>query len=286
MGWRVVLTVLVIAVSPGRGLAAFERVPADARSGALSEAGVGGVPEQGGGFGNPAQLAWVRSLPLAATNARLYEVDGLGWESLWGGRVVGRVALGVGAARFGTSGYRELTLAASAAKARGSVAYGARIRILALEIEGLASRRSAAVDLGVIARPGSDFTVGVLVSGLGPAGSGSDPVSASRRVSLGAGFQPRPATAVFLDVEQENRGPRRVRLGVEVRPADVLHLRAGRVTDPGEVSAGIGVDARGVGVDACVQWHPVLGFSYRVTVLLGSGNEGGESAIGDSRGGD
>ncbi len=270
--WRCGVWAIVVLVGvPIPGWATFERIPCDAESGGVADAGTARETQFGRSFGNPAHLARALRCPLRITAARLYGMESLGWRSLWGGRRFGWGTVGAGAAQFGEAGYRELTLSASLGMARGAVAYGIRARGLVLQIGHVGTRAGGVVDLGLLARMNGRFTLGFLVSGLGPVGSGLEDTLPGPRIGLGGSMSGPGGAVAVLDVEQEPGRPRRIRFGVEVPARRGILLRAGRSTEPGELSGGLGVRVHGIGVDVAVHWHSVLGFSERVSVLLRCG---------------
>jgi hypothetical protein len=263
---RIVLIVCVTLIFVVEAAhAAFERTPGDARSGALAGAGVGWVADTPSPFGNPAQLARLTEFPVCVSRADLYGIQSLGWSAAWGGVRLGRGAVGGGVAQLGGKDYRETTLAASLGFRWGSTAWGGTVRFLNLGITGLPSARSVVLDAGVLESITDRISVGLQLGGVGPGGDRFG----RPRVQLGCGYRGGSGLSVMFDVEQIACRRRRIRVGVETRLAPELVLRAGRVSEPGEISGGVGIRRGSIGVDVSVHWHAVLGFSERVTVKIG-----------------
>lgn len=283
--WRGTIgVVLLLFVLPAPGRASFERTFGDAQAGALAGAGVGWLSECARPFGNPAHLGWVRGVPLRATSGCLYGIEALRWQSLWGGRRSKRGALGAGVAQLGSGAYREITVGASLGSRSGDLGYGVTLRALLLGIEGLGSRCGMALDLGMSQRLSERFALGLLASGVNFAGrSDRDPLVRPRLI-LGAAFRPGGGFVALLDIEQASGAPRRTRVAVEAPLGAAALLRAGRVTEPGEVCLGMGLRRGRRGVDASVRWHPVLGWSYRMSILLGLPEQSSEGARGEEVG--
>lgn len=92
------------------------------------------------------------------------------------------------------------------------------------------------------------------------------PLSAVPSVAAGLAYAPSETALLTVDAVQDLDAQLSVRAGVEVRPVEVLALRAGVGTAPVRASAGIGVIVGPLQADVAVERHESLGLTPAVSL--------------------
>jgi hypothetical protein len=86
----------------------------------------------------------------------------------------------------------------------------------------------------------------------------------NRRLDGGIRYEPAEGLASRIAVSQDFRGTR-IMVGQSL-PLGLVVLRAGAISDPASLTAGMTVDWAGMEVDYGVQTHPELDFSHQAGV--------------------
>lgn len=177
-----------------------------------------------------------------------------------------------GSSTFGFDEYREVHF--NAGMARGfsfgttrSFHLGATLRHHHTRIAGYGSANGWALNLGLLVEMLPSLHLGAHATNVNGA-SLTDGEPLPRTLSLGLHYQAHDDVRVLMDVFKDVSFPATARAGVEVRPLDVLALRAGVSTVPTRFSGGVGVTLGPLEADVAAQQHQQLGWSPSASLRL------------------
>ncbi len=230
------------------------------------------APTAWGAHANPATNAL---LPHAAASFYVQEAFGLsalryGAASLaapfsWG-TVVG------GASTFGFEEYREVHLTAGLARSFSfgtsrSFHLGATVRRHHTRIAGYGSAGGWALNLGLLVQMLPSLHLGAHTTNVNGA-SLTDGEPLPRTLSVGLHYRAHDDVRLLADVFKDVSFPATARAGVEVRPLDMVGLRAGVGTVPTRFSGGVGILLGLLEADLAAQQHQQLGWSPSASLRL------------------
>lgn len=125
---------------------------------------------------------------------------------------------------------------------------------------GLSSATAVGVDLGFQAALRNRSWMGVFIQNINQPtiGSGAIDYYATRKVVVGAGYQPYYGLTTSLAVEKVLGGDFQYNAGVDYSVLKWLDIRAGLNTYPSQISLGAGIHLGPVGIDYALVNHPIL----------------------------
>jgi hypothetical protein len=187
---------------------------------------------------------------------RAYGLEELTLRSAGVGKNILGVTCSVCASAMGGEMYRETTVCGGFSHAYDDrLKVGARVKLLALRVQGLLSECEPDLDLGVQASPLPGFSVGASVlNGLGNMTDSASPTS-SVAVILGS------SECGILACAVQNKRGMRTSLGGTIAIGPNTGILAGISSNPSQLSAGIELNVRRVSVAIAAEWHGDLGLS-------------------------
>ncbi|OON67364.1 hypothetical protein [Hymenobacter sp. CRA2] len=178
--------------------------------------------------------------------------------------------VGVELQRFGGKLYSEQRVGLGYGYRLGLVSIGARADVLQVSIEGLGSRRTAALSLGGQAEViPQKLTFGAYLYNLNQAKL-ADYQNERVPTVLKAGLSYRPTSKVLLVVETEKdvELDADFKAGLEYQVLEALTLRAGVATLSEQVTGGAGLHFGRLHLNYAAGWHNALGLSQHLSVNL------------------
>jgi hypothetical protein len=281
-----VAALTLVVAAPAR--AAFDDIEVAPRARALGGASAGLIGDEYAPFHNPASLAWLDGVTGAASYVRPFGFDFSSQSAASAGFTLpGRLGgVAIGARRFGVSWLGEnLTSETTVALAHGihllrdsqsELAVGWVLDVYSLDY----GRSVTGIDPGSATGVGVGFGATAVVrdrtrvgfQGLNlnnPSLGDQDHQDLRRAVTIGASYQPYAGVETVFDITRELGRDTQYRGGAEFALGELLWLRAGIHTAPNALTAGIGLQHKGVGFDYGFSTGGVLGethqfgFSYR-----------------------
>lgn len=266
----VVSLFLVIEVALG----AFER-----SAGGASVIGMGGVTvalpgNEWAALTNPAALQLIEHR-LAALS---YTPQQFGLPELVRASVsfvqpteIGTVA--VSAIRFGSTLYREVTLAASYAHTLADRFHaGVTLNYQSLSIQNYGSDAAIACDVGFVARIVDGIHWGFSALNVNAATIGREKERLPQTYQTGVSYQPAGDVTFTADIVKDIRFPAELHVGVGYDVLEFIQIRAGSATEPSSLHAGLGIRYSVVQLDYALASHQVLGLTHHLSLVLDLGD--------------
>jgi len=242
-----------------------------ARADGLSRATTA-APTAWGAHANPATNAVVPDYSVSFYAQEAFGLSSLRYGAVslvapfrWG------AAIG-GASTFGFEEYREMHFNAGMARSFSfgttrSFHLGATLRYHHTRIAGYGSASGWALNLGLLVQMLPALHLGAHATNVNGA-SLTDGEALPRTLSMGLQYRAHEDIRVLVDLFKDVAFPATARMGLEVRPLDVLALRAGASTVPTQFSGGVGVTLGPLEADVAAQQHQELGWSPSATLRL------------------
>jgi len=281
----IALVLLVGADGSGTTNLSFLKIGQGARAAAMGEAYIGLADDVSAIYWNPAGLGRLRGAGIGICHQQWF--GGTASELVDAGIPFAGGAIGVGLVYQGSRGNElrdnQNQLMGTFTTWSGSAAIGyahplgrkfdvgGSAKVLGENLY-TASGTGAAFDLGLQYRPSSAVGFGLVARNMGSYKLASEPSRLPADVGLGISLS-QSWFAGGLDVVMPFNEQPSVRVGVDFRPARVLALRLGYRTGPVDLSAlgavsgltaGIGVKAKDLTLDYCVQPYGKLGVVHRI----------------------
>jgi len=262
----VAFAIVLIGLSPVRGQSTYDLF-GSARADALGRATTA-APRSSGPTANPAAGA-ARAVP----SVRFYARQSFGLAALRYGAVGGTLprswgTLLGGASTFGTDAYREVHFSAGYARAlqlgtTRRLYVGLTLRYYHTRIAGYGSAGALGLNPGILVQVLPSLHFGAhAVNVNGAALTDGEPLP--RTLAVGLQYTPLPDMRILADVFKDVGFPATVRGGIEVRPVEVLALRAGLTTAPTRFTGGVGVHLGPLRAGVALEQHQQLGWSPSV----------------------
>lgn len=214
-------------------------------------------------FHNPAAMAFAEHTMAAAYLHRQFMVEGLDRGVVAAVMPTKAGSFGLSGSFFGFSAYNESNI---------SLGYG---RLLAEDFSigvqfhwlhtGLAEYGQASAftaSAGILYQAGPRMQLGAYVFNVAQANMGSElmePIPSVIR--LGGSFTTSDKVTLLLEAVKDFRHPIEMRGGIEYKPIDWWHLRAGITTLPVMMTFGTGIVKGPVSIDFAYGFHQLLGSS-------------------------
>ena len=245
--------------------ASAQVLPAGPRAAAMAGAGVA-VADASFADSNPASFSGTRVLSVRA--AQLYGLPELRFGEAFVTLPALRGGVAFSIAGFGFDDYREMLLSLGysrsirAGTARPLLA-GIRLHWFSLSIDGYGSASTPSLSAGLILPVDERLTLGMAASNLyAPPRSAAGVLD--RSVTVGATIRPAGSLLVVVEAWKAATSPADLRFGLEVRPLEVVALRAGFTLEPRRYAAGAGLHLAPIFADLAAQYHDALGWSPSV----------------------
>jgi hypothetical protein len=265
------LFLLFFGTNAGMLHAAFEHVPADARSAAMGGATIA-VP--GGPFSlfyNPALMTLTSGRTLGLSYDLPYGDPDM--QSSAAGIVFSRLpfdqsgALGIGMKRYGSDRYHETSgIAAYARNLEGKINAGVSIAWKSREIQSFGSDSVIGINLGLTAELLPGLVFGFSTLNVNTPSIGKDKEALPQSTFFGASYRLTSDILLAATVEADPDYPLRLLTGSEIQVLRHLSLRAGVATNPSVFSGGAAFGTEKVKANIAVAQHSELGTSTFYTV--------------------
>ena len=242
-----------------------------------SEAGWGGCLAL---LVNPAGLAGSDPC-LRLQVSRLHGIPGLtdshvAWQGRWKGR---KLALGYGSAfqMVGWRSYKELSASPGVGLSVGGTHLGIAGRMEHMQFApGMPAYRTVSATFGVRQPLGKQiqagFTLWRMLDLRLEDGGGLARVEPSRfQLAAGAAWHPDPSVRFFAELHGQPGYPAGIAMGGAVRLAEVVALELAMGHAPDWASGGVRLVRERVSVEWMGRWHPELGLTQAVGLVLAGG---------------
>ncbi len=243
--------------------AAFETVPAGARSLALSNSLVG---EYGSSFAiylNPAAISGNNSLHFSYRN--FYGLPGISLISMCSNSNLFSLPVAAAVSRFGNELYAEYRLrVAVARKVTDEFYIGIETEFYQLQIDHYGSASAVGIHLGILYRISPQLSAGAMVSNLNRPAIGRSEEDLPQSFSLGIHYAITDNLSITSSLFRDIRFTETFRAGVSYKLYPFLEARFGIDDTPGRYSFGIGSVWNRFIFDYALQVHSVLGVSHEV----------------------
>ncbi len=249
--------------------AAFEDLPAGARSLGMASAFTAVAEGSESLFINPAGLAQSSNASLCLFYSRPFGLQELRYETVTSILPTRFGSWGFGVQDFGNTLYRENTAVIGwSHHVHQKFYFGIGFRLARLRIEKYGSDNALIFDTGCILKLTDHCQWGVSVSNLFQSriGKKEEPLPQIMRT----GFCYRPLQGILFSVEMDKdvRYSIETRAGAEIRPLSSVALRFGFGREPDFFSAGLGLTWKYCIFDYAFTTHPVLGTTHQASVSL------------------
>jgi hypothetical protein len=177
---------------------------------------------------------------------------------------------GLDARYFGFSDHNEMQLGLAYARSLGSkIDLGVQFNYYAVRIAGYGNASSVNFELGTILHLTDNVNAGLHV--YNPLGSklgknGEEKLAST--YSFGLGFEPSQNFFFSLELAKEEDKPPNVNAGLQYKFLPQLLARGGISTATSSMYLGIGFEWRSMRLDATASYHPELGISPGIMLLV------------------
>lgn len=164
---------------------------------------------------------------------------------------------------FGFGGYSESRIgAAYATTLFDRLSLGAKFNFSRTSIQNYGAANAVFVDLGLLGRITDEFQVGFRVFNANQADLDSEiGEQIPTTLDFGIVYQASDKVLIVADIQKQVNFPLSVRGGLEYAVLDFLRVRAGASSQPVTLSAGIGLDYKGLQFDLSNSLHEYLGYT-------------------------
>lgn len=247
-----------------------------ARHLAMGRAGIA-LGERTFGLDNPATWATVTKHTLAVEASQAYGLSELRLGGFAGATPLGPVVVALTARTYGFEDYRETRIAVGLGKTVGlspfrELSIGLAIGYDGVSITDHGSKGVILANVGIQAEIAPRLRAGLGARNLSGVFRNeedklSTPETSETSIAAGLAYQASDHALLLFDVVQDIEAGPIVRAGVEIRPIDLLALRAGASGgDSVHLSGGAGVHIDPVTADFAVEIHESLGLTPAVSV--------------------
>lgn len=271
-----VLAAALLFLSP-LSLGAQPLAEGGARHLAMGRAGVA-LGERTFGLDNPASWATVTKYQLAVEASQAYRLPELRLGGFAGATPLGPVVAALTARTYGFEDYRETRIAVGVGQtfalspAPREISVGLAVGYDGVSITDHGSRGVILVNVGIQAEVAPRLRAGLGARNLGAVFQNeedklSTPETSETSIAAGLAYEASDHSLLLFDVVHDLDAGPMMRAGVEVRPIDLLAIRAG--ASGGEsvhLSGGVGMRVDPVAADFAVEIHEVLGLTPAISV--------------------
>lgn len=224
-------------------------------------------------FGNPAGLAQLKSWTATAAFERRFLLADLNLMGAATALPTRSGTFSLAAQNFGFEEFRQQTLALGyGRKLSQRLLLGGQLDFYQTQIEEYGNSGLVSFNIGLQAIISEELTLGTQV--INPA-----PVEVAAGENLptvfraGAAYRPSQNVMAAFELEKDVDFPLRVKAGFAYQAAEVLSLRVGFSSDPGQFHFGIGLNiSENLIVDTAIRYHQTLGLTPSVGVTFNGNN--------------
>ena len=246
-----------------------ENNPIGARSSAMANASVS-FTDLWSTHHNQAGLGFVRTISGGVCYENRFLIKEL---SIKGGAIALPIkggTLGIAITSFGYAQYNENKYSLSFAKAFGeNFSIGIAMDYLNTKIaEGYGSKGVLAAEVGIIAKPLKNLTIGAHV--FNPTRTQIAIYNKERIPTifrLGANYNFSENVMLAVETEKDIQMKPVFKAGLEYKPVKEFYLRAGISTNPTLSSFGFGLNLKSFKIDFSANYHQVLGVSPQISLI-------------------
>jgi len=264
------LLVLAVCFSTETTMAAFERMNVGASSTGMGGALTGVPGHEWSAFFNPAGFSHLAERLLSVS----YVPQPFGLKELAHGAFsfaepTRAGAFAVSGNRLGFELYREVTLTGSFSTTPSDGFHaGINVNYFSLSIAGYGSASALGLDAGLLVELTADVFWGASAFNINGPSIGQAKERLPQVFATGVSYKPLHEATLAVDVVKDIRYPMEFRVGLEYRLLDVLHLRAGSVTEPSSLHGGVGLTYQFFQLDYAITDHPDLGMTHQFSVSI------------------
>ncbi len=149
--------------------------------------------------------------------------------------------------------------------------YGVAMSYWRTHIQSYGTAGALTFDLGMLFSVQPELRFGFMAQNINRAKRGSE--TRPQTLSAGIAVLPFDKLLLSLDVYKDVRFDAEIRFGVEVKPWQILALRAGVANKPDRFSAGFGLVVGRFKVDYAFVTHNDLGLTHQTSLLVGFGSK-------------
>ena len=214
------------------------------------------------GTTNPAQLGNAPKMGVMAWSALPYGVAGWQSHGFQGMTRIGKTSgVNIGVLHSGIEGYAEQRFQADyGRKLSEKISIGGSFMALRVSADEYGSAMGYTVALGITAVPIPKVTLGAVVQN--PFAQKIAGFTTTNLIRFGARWQPSKVFQLAAEVNKDLERPVQMRMGMDYRPVQMVHLRAGMRTNPSRTDFGAGFELKkGPRLDFGAEWHPTLGIT-------------------------
>jgi len=259
------LTVLLVSLSSL--FAAFERIPSSPLQIGMGFSSLGSQNTPSIMVTHPASLNSIYSPAADIFYSDNYHLSELDFSGLSIAAPFSFATMGVTAATFGSSLYRETSLSLAAARDIGNdLSVGMSITSHELTIKNYGSTRALALSISADYEIASDLQWALLYRNVNSPRIGTSEELLPQVITSGIIFSPSEHLTAVLEVEKDLLFTPRFKYGGSWSPIPELRLAAGFVTNPSQVTSAIQITMKGQKISYAVSTHPALPISQMVAL--------------------
>lgn len=224
---------------------------------------------------NIAGIADIKSPLVAASAAKIYNLEGLGPTSLVFIYPARHFSLSIGATREGNEFFNFHRLSTGIANKIGFMKIGLQVSYLQYSAQEFGSRGAVAFELGSIAELGKKINFGMHIFNFTQSTLRSEPADNLPIImKTGISYLPTPKLKVVAEIEKEVNQPLLKKAGLEYELLKNVYARTGITLEPMKNYFGMGFYRKRLIIDYAFQGHHRLGPSHHLTLGYKlSGNE-------------
>ncbi|MFQ5638741.1 MAG: helix-hairpin-helix domain-containing protein [bacterium] len=262
----------------------LEDVPIGARSLAMGAAYVALANNAESVFLNPGGLDQLTGAQIALFYQKPFGLEDLNFGTLAVSLPVRHHRLSVGFVTLGHRFFKEHAFTLSYSRnLRQRFYYGIGVRYHILQINGYGSSGAIGLDMGFVVLLHSQLRLGFTTKNVNRPKTGKSKENRPQTYQSGLSVQVQPNVTINLDIFKEVRFPAEVRFGVEIKPYDILALRAGTASNPNRFSAGFGIKVNRFTIDYAFFSHNDLGFTHQASLSFDFGRNAKEKKPGSQQ---
>jgi hypothetical protein len=216
-------------------------------------------------FMNPAGIAGIEQMEAGAFVERRFLLQQLNYATVGFAMPFknNKHFAGFDASGFGFGGYSESRVGLSYATTLFErLSLGAKVNYMRVSIENYGAKGAVFANVGLSCILSKHITVGFRIFNANRAElQKEEDEKIPTTLDAGMAYQVSDKVLIVADVEKQVNFPLSFRGGVEYAPAKFLKARIGASTQPVTVSAGLGVNVKGLNIDFANTLHQYLGYT-------------------------
>jgi hypothetical protein len=216
---------------------------------------------------NPAALAKDGGA-LGVAREATPQLPGASRSAVFGQAGFKKIALAFSAFRFGDAVYNEQLVSATAAHQIGNTRLGARANVVQYLAEGFGAQTAASIDMGFLARIGSQVRVAAAIGNLTQSKLSSGE-SLPTRLAAGVLYQAGERVFATAEIEKDILHRATYRAGFEYNFRSRMFFRSGAQLHPALAAFGLGYKTGLLTIDYGVQYSFLLLASHQLSAHIG-----------------